>query len=241
MGDPGPSILEDGGRNSHSCGYCKSCGDTSVSHGFTAHRLTVEDYQALVDRGWRRSGRWLYKVRDVDVRALTRPAPLRGAFRHRARTCLLSGPCSCSPSWRPLAARATLSACTCPAFVHREITAKRCASFTAGSRGAGALLPGKLPGKSVAGVPPARRAAQPPGLPWALLPRHRLRLLPALESALGPRVARGAGRASSAPPSRAQCPPASRPASSLGPLTRCRASPSPPRASFLTSPVGPAS
>uniref|UniRef100_S4RIW0 Arginyl-tRNA--protein transferase 1 n=1 Tax=Petromyzon marinus TaxID=7757 RepID=S4RIW0_PETMA len=44
----------------NSCGYCG--GETSsVSHGMWAHALTVHDYQDLVDRGWRRSGEYLYK------------------------------------------------------------------------------------------------------------------------------------------------------------------------------------
>lgn len=29
--------------------------------GMWAHRMTVEDYQALIDRGWRRSGHYCYK------------------------------------------------------------------------------------------------------------------------------------------------------------------------------------
>ncbi|CAN0096542.1 unnamed protein product [Lampetra planeri] len=50
--------LSDSGGNS--CGYCG--GETSsVSHGMWAHALTVHDYQDLIDRGWRRSGEYLYK------------------------------------------------------------------------------------------------------------------------------------------------------------------------------------
>lgn len=44
----------------HRCGYCKS-EDTSISHGMWSHFLTVEDYQDLIDRGWRRSGKYCYK------------------------------------------------------------------------------------------------------------------------------------------------------------------------------------
>ncbi|XP_023930830.1 arginyl-tRNA--protein transferase 1-like isoform X2 [Lingula anatina] len=47
---------EDGSR----CGYCKSLA-SSYSHGMWAHRLTVQDYQDLIDRGWRRSGKYTYK------------------------------------------------------------------------------------------------------------------------------------------------------------------------------------
>lgn len=48
------------GPEGHRCGYCKSS-DTSVSQGMWAHYLTVEDYQDLIDRGWRRSGKYCYK------------------------------------------------------------------------------------------------------------------------------------------------------------------------------------
>ncbi|KAM9327162.1 arginyl-tRNA--protein transferase 1 [Gastrophryne carolinensis] len=55
------SILEYfGGEDGYTCGYCKS--DTgNVSHGMWAHSLTVQDYQDLIDRGWRRSGKYVYK------------------------------------------------------------------------------------------------------------------------------------------------------------------------------------
>ncbi|XP_076632548.1 arginyltransferase 1 isoform X2 [Colletes latitarsis] len=42
------------------CGYCKSP-NTNCSYGMWAQRLTVEDYQALLDRGWRRCGCYCYK------------------------------------------------------------------------------------------------------------------------------------------------------------------------------------
>ncbi|XP_066584197.1 arginyl-tRNA--protein transferase 1-like isoform X3 [Prorops nasuta] len=44
----------------YKCGYCKSP-DTNYSHGMWAHSLTVQDYQNLIDRGWRRSGSYCYK------------------------------------------------------------------------------------------------------------------------------------------------------------------------------------
>ncbi|CAG9860934.1 unnamed protein product [Phyllotreta striolata] len=43
----------------HHCGYCKS--ENSTSHGMWADSLTVDDYQNLIDRGWRRSGKYCYK------------------------------------------------------------------------------------------------------------------------------------------------------------------------------------
>uniref|UniRef100_A0A1Y1MAI0 arginyltransferase n=1 Tax=Photinus pyralis TaxID=7054 RepID=A0A1Y1MAI0_PHOPY len=44
----------------HQCGYCKNQ-TGSVSYGMWAERLNVEDYQNLIDRGWRRSGMYCYK------------------------------------------------------------------------------------------------------------------------------------------------------------------------------------
>ncbi|KAL3523964.1 hypothetical protein ACH5RR_016798 [Cinchona calisaya] len=57
----GESIVMDVGRRRSSCGYCRSAGHSSISHGLWALSLTVDDYQALLDRGWRRSGCFLYK------------------------------------------------------------------------------------------------------------------------------------------------------------------------------------
>ncbi|KAL0743937.1 hypothetical protein Bca4012_085450 [Brassica carinata] len=57
----GESIVADCGRNTSTCGYCKSPTRSSISHGLWTERLTVYDYQALLDRGWRRSGCYLYK------------------------------------------------------------------------------------------------------------------------------------------------------------------------------------
>ncbi|GMJ14461.1 arginine-tRNA protein transferase 1, DELAYED LEAF SENESCENCE 1 [Hibiscus trionum] len=55
------SVVVDCGRRRSSCGYCKSSGRTSISHGLWAHSITVNDYQDLLDCGWRRSGCFLYK------------------------------------------------------------------------------------------------------------------------------------------------------------------------------------
>ncbi|XP_075113634.1 arginyl-tRNA--protein transferase 1 isoform X4 [Leptodactylus fuscus] len=55
------SILEYRGlRADSACGYCRSRGG-KASHGMWAHSLTVQDYQDLIDRGWRRSGKYVYK------------------------------------------------------------------------------------------------------------------------------------------------------------------------------------
>ncbi|CEP12212.1 hypothetical protein [Parasitella parasitica] len=48
------------GPSKHDCGYCKGK-DTSISFGIWAHSMTCSDYQDLIDRGWRRSGKYLYK------------------------------------------------------------------------------------------------------------------------------------------------------------------------------------
>ncbi|KAM5243286.1 arginyl-tRNA--protein transferase 1 isoform 6-T6 [Hipposideros larvatus] len=47
-------------RAGYHCGYCDS-EEGKVSHGMWAHSMTVQDYQDLIDRGWRRSGKYVYK------------------------------------------------------------------------------------------------------------------------------------------------------------------------------------
>ncbi|CAK9799362.1 Arginyl-tRNA--protein transferase 1 [Anthophora quadrimaculata] len=47
-------------RERYECGYCDRP-DTNFSHGMGTHTLTVQDYQALIDRGWRRCGTYCYK------------------------------------------------------------------------------------------------------------------------------------------------------------------------------------
>nr|XP_034176412.1 arginyl-tRNA--protein transferase 1 isoform X1 [Osmia lignaria] len=47
-------------QEKYSCGYCKSP-NTNFSHGMGTHILTVQDYQSLIDRGWRRCGSYCYK------------------------------------------------------------------------------------------------------------------------------------------------------------------------------------
>ncbi|XP_003787151.1 arginyl-tRNA--protein transferase 1 isoform X3 [Otolemur garnettii] len=56
-----PSIVEYfEGEDFYRCGYCKN-ESGSRSHGMWAHSLTAQDYQDLIDRGWRRSGKYVYK------------------------------------------------------------------------------------------------------------------------------------------------------------------------------------
>lgn len=57
----GLSVVDDAGRSRSTCGYCKSMRSSRISHGLWAETLTVDDYQDLLDRGWRRSGCYLYK------------------------------------------------------------------------------------------------------------------------------------------------------------------------------------
>ena len=55
------SIVEYFSENSgSSCGYCKGK-TSSFSHGLWGHVLTTSDYQDMIDRGWRRSGKYCYK------------------------------------------------------------------------------------------------------------------------------------------------------------------------------------
>ncbi|XP_058834364.1 arginyl-tRNA--protein transferase 1 isoform X2 [Topomyia yanbarensis] len=49
-----------GKQSNYSCGYCKQS-NSCQSHGMWAHTMTVQDYQSLIDRGWRRSGCYCYK------------------------------------------------------------------------------------------------------------------------------------------------------------------------------------
>lgn len=55
------SLVEDLGVQSSTCGYCKSTTRSSITHGYLAYSLRIDDYQDLLDRGWRRSGKLLYK------------------------------------------------------------------------------------------------------------------------------------------------------------------------------------
>ncbi|XP_056659227.1 arginyl-tRNA--protein transferase 1 isoform X18 [Monodelphis domestica] len=55
------SVVEyKGPKEGYRCGYCDSPAG-KVSSGMWAHSMTVQDYQDLIDRGWRRSGKYVYK------------------------------------------------------------------------------------------------------------------------------------------------------------------------------------
>ncbi|XP_039599406.1 arginyl-tRNA--protein transferase 1 isoform X1 [Polypterus senegalus] len=47
-------------KSGYRCGYC-GASNSKVSYGMWAHVMTVQDYQDLIDRGWRRSGKYVYK------------------------------------------------------------------------------------------------------------------------------------------------------------------------------------
>ncbi|PGH03885.1 hypothetical protein AJ79_07243 [Helicocarpus griseus UAMH5409] len=54
------SFITPNGYQRNSCGYCKS-DNGSVSYYASSRSMTVDEYQELVDRGWRRSGSLYYK------------------------------------------------------------------------------------------------------------------------------------------------------------------------------------
>ncbi|XP_046969534.1 arginyl-tRNA--protein transferase 1 isoform X1 [Vanessa cardui] len=47
-------------HDGYKCGYCKKP-NSNYNYGMWAHTMTVTDYQDLIDRGWRRSGKYCYK------------------------------------------------------------------------------------------------------------------------------------------------------------------------------------
>jgi arginyl-tRNA---protein transferase len=42
------------------CHYCKAPNAKNISYGMNSDRMTVEDFQLLLDRGWARCGKWIY-------------------------------------------------------------------------------------------------------------------------------------------------------------------------------------
>jgi arginine-tRNA-protein transferase len=53
-------LYEPGGPRPGKCGYCKSP-DSSYTRGVWGHRMACHHYQELVDRGFQRSGNYVYK------------------------------------------------------------------------------------------------------------------------------------------------------------------------------------
>ncbi|KAK9883144.1 hypothetical protein WA026_001342 [Henosepilachna vigintioctopunctata] len=60
MGEPHSIVQWFPDKNAQKCGYCNNSSG-SVQNGMWAQSLTVNDYQYLIDRGWRRSGQYCYK------------------------------------------------------------------------------------------------------------------------------------------------------------------------------------
>ena len=54
-------IYDANGPKPYKCGYCRSP-DTSLTQGLLSYRMTCQDYQDLVDRGFQRSGRFVYRA-----------------------------------------------------------------------------------------------------------------------------------------------------------------------------------
>lgn len=70
------SLIESGRRSTSApghCGYCDNKREGDTKFAFSVQTLTVLDYQALVDRGWRRSGDYVYRseLRDTCCPLLT--------------------------------------------------------------------------------------------------------------------------------------------------------------------------
>ncbi|WWC86879.1 uncharacterized protein L201_001758 [Kwoniella dendrophila CBS 6074] len=60
-----PTLLTPYGYSSGTCGYCspsgeRSRGKTSSKYGMITEQMTPDFYQLLIDRGWRRSGDYIY-------------------------------------------------------------------------------------------------------------------------------------------------------------------------------------
>ncbi|XP_011303290.1 arginyl-tRNA--protein transferase 1 isoform X2 [Fopius arisanus] len=58
--------LYDSGTIKHACGYCEKK-SSYKRDGMWAESLTVDNYQSLIDRGWRRSGRYCYIPRNIET------------------------------------------------------------------------------------------------------------------------------------------------------------------------------
>ena len=65
---PGKTLIDFNGCHSNDsksdhCGYCKGRKPDpgSCSWGITSNKMTLDDYQKLMDRGWRRCGTYYYK------------------------------------------------------------------------------------------------------------------------------------------------------------------------------------
>ena len=93
--EPEVSLFEPSASGASLCGYCNAA-EGCISTGFWAHRLRADDFQLLLDAGWRRSGRLIYRP-------------------DNARTCCpcvaAGAPSTLLPSEVPTAAGLTASVC----------------------------------------------------------------------------------------------------------------------------------
>lgn len=115
------------GRQESRCGYCNEPGDGKGSYGMDLRVLRVEDYKALIDRGWRRSGSYTYLPDNVGTccpqYAIRLPvAEARLSKRHRQvlrrfRRYLATGEASGAPA----AAAAAAPAAAPPAELARAL------------------------------------------------------------------------------------------------------------------------
>ncbi|EDW36025.1 GL17575 [Drosophila persimilis] len=60
------SIVKYYGSQLGKCGYCTGI-NCSKSNGMHAYRLDCQDYQNLIDRGWRRCGNYCYKLKNKET------------------------------------------------------------------------------------------------------------------------------------------------------------------------------
>ncbi|BGP44414.1 Arginyl-tRNA--protein transferase 1 [Rhodotorula kratochvilovae] len=120
------SFLQPLGYSASSCGYCaevkgaRSRSKSSKSYGCWAHTLSAATYKALIDRGWRRSGCYLYKpdlartccpqfTIALDAAAFTPSRSQRQVLqRFAAYTC--QGEREGHPGWGPPPAEGTAAA-----------------------------------------------------------------------------------------------------------------------------------
>lgn len=61
------STIQPYGTHESHCGYCNHPDDTSISYGIVSTKMFSQDYEKLMLRGWRRSGTYFYKPRNIDT------------------------------------------------------------------------------------------------------------------------------------------------------------------------------
>lgn len=110
------SVFQLIGPSSSTCGYCshpgaRSATKSSKSYGVWAHQLSCAQYKALIDRGWRRSGLYIYKpnMRDtccpqytirLDAKAF-KPSKGQRSIINRFNAFIREGGKEGQPGWGP--------------------------------------------------------------------------------------------------------------------------------------------